>query len=423
MNAVVRIVWIVVIFSVTTVGWFVLGGVMSSRTSQQESALSGKVADLWGTPQSQSAPSLRLHWQTEEHVMDLIEDPQTKTYVSQERTVLQDVSEAVHLSSSTVAVDVDLDARRKGLLWFSLYDVDFDAVYQYTHPSDSIRCDLEIIFPFPEAAGLYDNFRFIIDGEVDEGLQPEAGRVQAMVAVEPGQEVEIAVGYRSRGADSWTYLPSQGVAALNNFSLSMTTDFDEIDFPAYTLSPSSKAASGDGWALRWDFDRVVTGHGVGMTMPQHIQPGLLAQQMSFSAPISLGFFFLILFVLSVLKRIPIHPINYMMLAGSFFSFHLLFAYSADHLPVAAAFALSALTSVGLVVSYLRLVISSRFAFGPAAIAQLIYLIGFSLAHFWDGYTGLTVTVLSIATLFVLMQLTGRVNWEAELKNARRQLPG
>jgi hypothetical protein len=42
----------------------------------------------------------------------------------------------------------------------------------------------------------------------------------------------------------------------------------------------------------------------------------------------------------------------------------------------------------------------------------VYLIGFSLAHFWEGFTGLAVTVLSILTLFLLMQLTGRVRWGA-----------
>ena len=42
---------------------------------------------------------------------------------------------------------------------------------------------------------------------------------------------------------------------------------------------------------------------------------------------------------------------------------------------------------------LRLVVSARFAFVEAGLAQIVYLIGFSLAHFWDGFTGLTVTVL------------------------------
>ncbi|MEL6178557.1 MAG: hypothetical protein AAFS10_06370, partial [Myxococcota bacterium] len=36
------------------------------------------------------------------------------------------------------------------------------------------------------------------------------------------------------------------------------------------------------------------------------------------------------------------------------------------------------------------------------------------AHFWDGYTGLTVTVLSILTLFLIMQWTGRINWSEAL---------
>ena len=102
--------------------------------------------------------------------------------------------------------------------------------------------------------------------------------------------------------------------------------------------------------------------------------------------------------------------SYLFLAGAFFAFHLLFAYSVDHLPVVPAFALASVVSMVLVVSYLRLVVSSRFAFVEAALAQLVYLVGFSLAHFFDGFTGLTVTVLSIATLFVLMQVTGRVRW-------------
>jgi hypothetical protein len=37
-------------------------------------------------------------------------------------------------------------------------------------------------------------------------------------------------------------------------------------------------------------------------------------------------------------------------------------------------------------------------------------VGFSLAHFYEGYTGLSITVLVILTLFLLMQLTGRLSW-------------
>jgi inner membrane protein len=147
-----------------------------------------------------------------------------------------------------------------------------------------------------------------------------------------------------------------------------------------------------------------------MTMPHKIQPGELASSMSFSAPVSLLLFVALVFVLARLRSLDIHPVNYLMIAAAFFSFHLLFSYLVDQVHVGTAFALASVVSVVLVTSYMRLVVSARFAFVEAAIAQLVYLVGFSLAHFWQGMTGLTVTVLSIATLFVLMQLTGRVRW-------------
>jgi len=174
--------------------------------------------------------------------------------------------------------------------------------------------------------------------------------------------------------------------------------------------------------LSWKFDSLVTGHGIGMVMPTRVQPGELATVLSFSAPISLFFFFLVIYVLATIRGIDIHPMNYFLIAGAFFAFHLLFAYSADHLPVEAAFATCSVVSVALVVSYLRLVVSASFALREAALAQIVYLVGFSLAHFWEGFTGLTVTVLAIVTLFLLMQLTGRVRWSELLSTSSPARP-
>ena len=64
----------------------------------------------------------------------------------------------------------------------------------------------------------------------------------------------------------------------------------------------------------------------------------------------------------------------------------------------------------LVISYLRLVVGMRFAAVEAGLAQLIYLVLFSYAFFFKGFSGLAVTIGSIVTLFVVMQLTGRIRW-------------
>jgi hypothetical protein len=48
----------------------------------------------------------------------------------------------------------------------------------------------------------------------------------------------------------------------------------------------------------------------------------------------------------------------------------------------------------------------------------VFLVLFSFAFFFEGYTGLTVTVGAVLTLFVLMQLTGGVDWSTAF--ARKQ---
>ena len=78
-------------------------------------------------------------------------------------------------------------------------------------------------------------------------------------------------------------------------------------------------------------------------------------------------------------------------------------------------------SIVLVTSYLRLVHGVRFALLYAGSAQLVFLVLFSYAFFFKGYTGLTVTVGAILTLFILMQQTGEQDWEAAFR--RRARPG
>jgi inner membrane protein involved in colicin E2 resistance len=115
-------------------------------------------------------------------------------------------------------------------------------------------------------------------------------------------------------------------------------------------------------------------------------------------------------IITTMRGIDLHPMNYFFLAASFFAFHLLLAYLVDHISIHAAFAISALVSVFLVVSYLRLVVGIGFASREAALAQIIYLVLFSYAFFLKGFTGLAITIGSILTLFVVMQITGRMRW-------------
>lgn len=383
---------ILCIYGLTCLAWLVLGGITMHRSKTQSSSLRADVQDLWGREHVQVAPRLGIE--------PLVPAAPVEPVI-------------VQPSASDLHVDLALDQRLKGLTWYALYDVGFDGSWRYEHDG-SEPGTLVATFQFPDPNGVYDDFRFLVNGEPVKA-EPTNGAVTARIPVTPGEVVEVSAAYKSRGLGSWRYVPSTGASSLRDFRLEMTTNFGSVDFPESTLSPSVHEDTASGKRLVWAFKQVVSGHGIGMVMPQRIQPGELASSLSFSAPISLLFFFLVLGVLAKLRGLDIHPVNYFFLGAAFFSFHLLFAYTVDHVSVWTAFALSSLTSVAMVTAYLRLVVSPRFAFVESGLAQLVYLVGFSLAHFWQGMTGLTITVLSIGTLFLLMLLTGRVRWSQVLE--------
>ncbi|MBT3220379.1 MAG: hypothetical protein HN348_14935 [Proteobacteria bacterium] len=429
MRGVLYLVSLAVIFVVTSGAWLAFGGLMMARTDIQEHQLEGAVADLWGQPLAQEAPTVTFEWYVTVDKTETLLDGHGRAMIDQNGKPMQrhyQVQElrtkSEQLTSTDLDVDLQLDQRRKGLMWFALYNVDFNGNWSFAHEGNQTG-KAWIDFAFPVRNGVYDDFHFEVDGqEMADKYQPENGRIRVPVDVAPGDKVAFRVAYLSRGQDEWKYVPSYNVGQLSDFDLAMTTDFADIYFPAYTLSPSSKEQLDGGWTLNWEFVRLVTGHGMGMVIPSPIQPGPLAASMSFSAPISLGLFLLWVYVLALIRNIEIHPINYAFLAATFFSFHLLFGYTVDHLTVELAFALSSIVSVVLMITYLRLVAGPRFALFEAGGAQLLYLVGFSLAHFWDGFTGLTVTILGIVTLFALGQLTGRIKWAERLDMSGLGIP-
>jgi hypothetical protein len=408
------------IFLCTAVAWSTLGASVVSRTGESNERLAREVAQLWGGRHDQVAPNVVV-----ERPRQLTEQVQEKDgkgqLVTREvtRTVIDRVP--VLLDSSRVRVDLALDQRRKGLLWYATYGVGFTGAYAVRNPDDVERT-LVVHFAFPSSEALYDGFTLKVDGREVGQVSDLSQGVDVATSLPPGAVRTIEVGYRSRGLGAWTYsfVPS-GIAQVRDFTLDMRTDFDRIDFPGGTISPSSKTREGGGWALQWRFDSLVTGQKLGMDPPRPINPGPLAARITFFAPVSLLFFFTVMVVLGVLQRQSLHPVNYFFLAAAFFAFHLLLAYLVDHVNVHASFVLAAATSVFLVVSYLRLVGGWRFAVLRAGLAQVVFLVLFSYAFFFEGYTGLTVTVGAVITLFVLMQVTGRVNW-ADVLDGRPEAP-
>jgi len=414
-----RLLAIGFIFCCTAIAWSILGTSVVQRTGQSDERLAQEVARLWGGRHDQPAP--RAWVERPKQVRESVQDKDAAGKVGT-RTVTKTVTEqaALPLDSSRIAVGLQLDQRRKGLLWYDTYAVAFGGRYHLHNPDDVAR-PIVVELPFPSAQAIYDGFTFTVNGQEAPPVSDLGRGASLRTVLPPRGEAVIAVAYRSRGLGEWTYSFGPGVGQVRDFELDMTTDFTAIDFPAGTLSPSTRTAQGRGWRLFWRFESLVTGQKIGMDPPDRLNPGPLAARITFFAPVSLLFFLTVMVMLGVLRRRSLHPMNYFFLAAAFFSFHLLLAYLVDHVEVHVAFLAAALTSIFLVVTYLRLVVGTRFALLEAGLAQLVFLVLFSYAFFFEGYAGLTVTLGAVATLFVLMQMTGRVDWEEVLARSERRI--
>ena len=60
MNSIGRAFAIVSIWIATSLAWLVLGGVMTSRSSDATREMASQVEGLWGRPQAQAAPTATL---------------------------------------------------------------------------------------------------------------------------------------------------------------------------------------------------------------------------------------------------------------------------------------------------------------------------------------------------------------------------
>jgi inner membrane protein involved in colicin E2 resistance len=397
-----RIAAIVFIFVCTAVAWIALGGTLLYRTYSANDALTGRVQSTWGVPQVQGPPAATYSIKIEKP--SVVEENGKKV----NRVVTEDEQIYLPLEASRVNVDLDLEHRQKGLLWYSTYKINFSGVYTFQNPA-SAEQEVTLSFPLPATEAVYDD---VVMTANDRPLQllTTKDALSGSIKLAAGKEVVLRVGYRSQGVDSWQYRLGDDIAEVRDFNLKVTANFDGFDFADHTLSPSEKKQAGRGWELTWSYRDLLSGYQIGLKMPEKLQPGPLSGRISFFAPVSLFFFFFLVFILTMLRGIDIHPMNYFFLACAFFAFHLLLAYLVDHISIHKAFIVCSITSLLLVWTYLRLVVGNRFAV-EAALAQFGYLILFSYAFFFEGFTGLAITIGAILTLFIAMQSTAKIRWQ------------
>ncbi len=380
-----RILAITLIFFIGAAGWFVLGQVNWVRSHDTSSMLSASVQSLWGAPIIQHAPKLTVK----------VPGTERKRHIFPTR--------------NQIRADIKLEQRRKGLVWYPTYTVDFTAVYKVTNEA-RIAQDIRLNFQLPSKQATYENVVLKIGNKTESFSASTGYGFQRIIPLSPQGSEIVEMHYQTRGVGSWLYKLGTASGRVSGLDVVVTTNFDTVDFIEASLSPMQTKTTETGLAIHWQANELITSQDIGIELPQKLNPGPLAARMSFFAPVCLLFFFVLITAICITRKIDIHPMHYLFVNAGFFAFHLLFAYTIDLINVHLAFAIASIVSVTIVVSYLSSALGEAFPWKIAAVGQLVYLILFSYSFFVTGMTGLTVTIASIVTLAVLMQITSKTNW-------------
>lgn len=391
-----------------TFAWVVLGTSLVARTGGTDAEVRRDVHRLWGPPMRQQRPTASIARPTVVEADEQRADGRGGTTTVRVRREGRD-SVPVPIAASRLAVRLDLEHRRKGLLWFPTYAVGFQGRYTFENPDDVPRA-LDACFPLDGDHAVYDGFA--VEDEAGARLTAVVrdGRAMWTADLGPHERRTFRVRYRSRGTSSWSYAPASGTGEVRDFALEAACNARRIDFAPGSVAPTRHAATADGWAGAWTFESLVASAPIGIVLPERLNPGPLASRITFFAPVGLLFFLFVAGIAAAVERRTLHAMHWFLIGCAFFAFHLLFAYLVDHVAVLPSFLISAAVSILLVATYARLFTGWRFALRRLGAAQLVYLVLFSASFFWEGFTGLAITIGAIVTLFVVMQATGRVDW-------------
>lgn len=392
-----RILAITIIYALAGAGWWILGWTTQDRSTEFTSKLGTRVEELWGKPLAQEAPS----W--------AVEVPGTK----EERWLLPEKNE--------IKVRLDTDYRKKGLIWYPTYRCTFDGSYTVTN-KEEVAQKIRLRFNFPAKGGTYDGFAVALDDVLLTAPVDTSEGIQEIIELAPAQSKVLHVEYGTRGIREWHYLMDRNVGRVKNLNLTVETGFRNVDYPEGSLSPMSAEKSGGGMRLAWKTPDLITSQDVAVVIPEKLNPGPLTSRITYFAPVCLIFFFVLVATVNILYKVDIHPMHYLFVAAGFFAFHLLLAYMVGIIHVHVAFAVSTVTSVFLVTTYMSAALKGRFPWKVAVAGQLFFLVLFSYSFFLKGITGLTVAVGSVVTLAVLMKVTAHVDWNEVFSRVRRGKP-
>ena len=237
-------------------------------------------------------------------------------------------------------------------------------------------------------------------------------------AINPaGDKISFAMDIALGGTESLSIAP---IADSNHIELASTWHSPLFDG---RFLPRDRSVGPAGFNATWDIPSLATGAQLQLQSATTLPVDLLA--VNLLTPIDpyklsdratkYGILFIILtfagfFLFEMVKQLPIHPIQYLLVGFGLAIFFLLLISFSEHIPFAAAYLISSAACIGLLTFYLSYVLRSAargLTFG--GMLTLLYAAVYGLLISEDNALILG-SLLLFAVLAAVMVLTRRIDW-------------
>ena len=128
----------------------------------------------------------------------------------------------------------------------------------------------------------------------------------------------------------------------------------------------------------------------------------------------LGLTFLALFIIEVLRKTMIHPLQYILVGVALVIFYTLLLSLAEHIPFGWAYLISSVVIVGMITGYIGGILTKGISLYVGGVLTLLYLYLYIVLQLED-YALLIGSLGLVVTLGVVMYLTRKIDWYAVKK--------
>jgi inner membrane protein len=260
-----------------------------------------------------------------------------------------------------------------------------------------------------------------------------AGLHAPMAMASSGQRLRFDIELQSNlgGTESLAIVP---IADSNHIALTSTWPHPQF---AGRFLPRNRHIDGNGFQAQWDISSLAAGS-QGQYLQGSAEAAMDAIGLSLVEPVNIysqadraskyGILFVLLtfvgfFMLELLKRLAIHPIQYGLVGLALAIFFLLLLSLSEHIEFWAAYLIASAACIGLLGVYLSAVLKSKArGIGFAAGLTLLYAALYGLLVSEDNALVLGSLMLFVI-LAALMIVTRRVDWYAPAADDDHQLQG